>query len=160
MVALKVLAIAVACGRVGYVFISGGQLLDWKMSRKAAQSPAKAVGIVQQWINDLKPDVVVTEKIHSAIKKGQRTQEIIVAIAAIAAHNYLLDISVQRTQEYTNKYEEAGVLVLEYPELKPWLPQKRRFFDNEPRTTVLFEALALALLVIRSSATAIAQEMD
>lgn len=150
MAVLRVLAIAVASGRVGYVFLVGDHLTDWKMSRLAAKSTAKAVGIVQQWIIDLQPDVVVTEKIDSAKKKGQRTKEIIAAIAAITAHNYVLDVSVNRTQEYANKYEEAAVLAGKYPDLKPWLPKKRRFFDNEPRATILFEALALALTVTKN----------
>ena len=58
-------------------------------------------------------------------------------------------MSVPRIQDYANKYEEAAALALQYPDIKPWLPPKRRFFDNEPRSTVLFEALSLALGVIQ-----------
>ncbi len=149
MAALRVLAIAVATGRVGYVFFVDDQLTDWKMSRQASKSTAQAVGVVQQWIIDLRPGVVVTEKIHAAMHKGERTKDIIDAIAEIASHNYLLDVSVPRRQDYANKYEEAAALALQYPDIKPWLPPKRRFFDNEPRSTVLFEALSLALGVIQ-----------
>lgn len=155
MAVLRVLAIAAASGRVGYVFLVGGQLIDWQMSRLAAKSTAKAVGVVQQWINDLRPDVLVTEKIYKAKKKGQHTKEIIAAIAAIAAHNYLLDVSVQRPRDYANKYAEAAALAELYPDLKPWQPKQRRFFDNEPRETVLFEALALGLVVINKSDIAV-----
>jgi hypothetical protein len=51
---------------------------------------------------------------------------------------------VPREHRYPNKYAEADALVDRYPELAPWKPMKRRFYDNEPRNTVLFEALALA----------------
>ena len=149
MAALRVLAIAVATGRVGYVFFVDDQLTDWKMSRQASKSTAQAVGVVQQWIIDLRPGVVVTEKIHAAMHKGERTKDIIDAIAEIASHNYLLDVSVPRRQDYANKYEEAAALALLYPDIMPWLPEKRRYFDNEPRSTVLFEALSLALGVIQ-----------
>lgn len=62
-----------------------------------------------------------------------------------AAHNHLLEVGVPRKQGFANKYAEAEVLVERYPELAPWKPEKRRFYDNEPRNTVLFEALSLAL---------------
>lgn len=159
MTALRVLAIAVASGRIGCVFLIDDQLMDWRMSRVAAKSPSNAVGVVQQWIIDLKPDVVVTEKLLASIKKGERTREIISAITGIASYNYVLDVSVPRAQDYANKYEEAAELVKRFPELAPWLPKKRRFYDNEPRETVLFEALALALVVLNDPATELAAGM-
>lgn len=160
MTSLRVLAVSVASGRVGYVFLIGGQLMDWQMSRVAARSTARATGVAQQWIADLEPSVVVTEKPECAKKKGERTKEITMAIAAVAAHNYVLDIPVARAQSFNNKYEEAAALAKRFPELLPWVPKKRRFFDNEPRETVIFEALSLALVVIEDPATEVAAEMS
>jgi len=105
----------------------------------------EAAGHAQALINDLMPDVIVTEELESAKHKGKHTLALIAAIARTAEHNHLLDVSLPRDHHFRNKYAEADALVEQYPELAPWKPMKRRFYDNEPRNTVLFEALALAL---------------
>lgn len=145
MAALRVLAFAAATGRVGSVFLVGGKLVDWHISNKAAESGIEAAGHAQALINDLMPDVIVTEELETAKHKGKHTLALIAAIARTAEHNHLLDVSLPRDQHFRNKYAEADALVEQYPELAPWKPMKRRFYDNEPRNTVLFEALALAL---------------
>lgn len=149
MAALRVLAFAAATGRVGSVFLIGDQLVDWHISNKAAESGVEAAGHAQALINDLMPDVVVTEELETASHKSKHTLDLIAAIARTAEHNHLLDLSVPREHRYPNKYAEADALVERYPELTPWKPMKRRFYDNEPRNTVLFEALALAQSVVQ-----------
>lgn len=144
MAALKVLAFAAATGRVGSVFLDGESLQHWHVSIKAAGNSVEAAGYAQEMINRFKPDVVVTEECDSARHKGRNTLDLIGAIARTAAHNDLLEVSVPRERRFPNKYAEAEALVERYPELAPWQPQRRRFYDNEPRHTVLFEALALA----------------
>lgn len=150
MARLKVLAIAVATGRVGYVYLIGNKLRDWGMSRKASRSTAEAAAQAQTWINELKPDVVVTEKLHRHSRKGSKTRDLIAAIARVASHNYLLDVAVNRVQNFPCKYTEAKALVDRFPILSAWLPRKRRIWEPEPRSTIYFEALALALAVQRA----------
>lgn len=145
MAALRVLAFAAATGRVGSVFLVGDKLVDWHISNKAAENGVEAAGHAQALINDLMPDVVVTEELETAKHKGKHTLALIAAIARTAEHNDLLDVSVPRDHRFRNKYAEADALVEQFPELAPWKPMKRRFYDNEPRNTVLFEALALAI---------------
>jgi len=159
MAALRMLALAAASGRVGYVYLVGDRLKDWRVSEKAAKSPAKAAEQTQKWINELKPDVIVTEKVEEAAKKGDKTKEIIAAIACTAEHNYVLDVSVKREHDHASKYEEADALAKRYPDITAWLPKKRRFYDNEPRNTVLFEALSLAEAVLRGPTTKLASAM-
>lgn len=144
MAALRLLAFAAATGRVGSVFLVGDKLVDWHISNKAAYSGVEAAAHAQALINDLKPDVVVTEEWDTARHKGKHTLALIAAIARTAEHNDFIDVSVPHEHRYPNKYAEADALVELYPELGPWKPVKRRFYDNEPRNTVLFEALALA----------------
>lgn len=153
--ARRLLAIAAATGRVGYVFFVGKRLLDWRVSEKAARSPIEAAGVAQGWINELEPEVVVTEKPGPRSKKDGKTLELNSAIARTASENYVLDISVERTPEHPNKYDEAKAQAERYPELAAWLPKKRRFFDNEPRNIVLFEALSLAETVLGGRAQAV-----
>lgn len=146
---LRLLALAVAHNRIGSVFLIGETLVDWRISDRATRSPEKAAVWAHKLVIELAPDVVVTERPYAASKKGSKTKAIIETVAAVAADHKLLDVSVKREQAYSNKYEEAEAITNRYPELKPWLPKRRRFFDNEPRSTVIFEAMALALVILR-----------
>ncbi len=149
MAQLKVLAIAVATGKIGHVLLMGDRLLDWGLSRKASSSTTAAAEHAQRLINELKPDVVVTEKIGKGTRKGSKTAELIATVAEIASHNYLLDVSVERIQRFKDKYEEAKASAEHFPELLPWVPRKRRLWEPEPRNTIYFEAMALALAATR-----------
>jgi len=159
MAALRVLAIAVAKGRAGYVYLADGELRDWNISVKAVKSANSLAGWVQHLIMELKPDVVVTEKITKDCRKGKKTKRFIQAAAELASHNYVLDVSVERPRSHSCKYAEAEELVGRYPELEGWLPKKRRYFDSEPRNTILFEALALAEVVINGPPLRLARAM-
>lgn len=94
--------------------------------------------------------MVITEKFTPGSKKGDTTKELVAAIASIAAEMELLDVQVTHERVYQNKYQEAEAIAGRYPELLPWASKKRRFFENEPRSTVLFEAMALALEILRN----------
>lgn len=139
----RVLAVAAATGRIGMVFLIGNRLMDWQISGKAAKSPEQAARFAASIIQSRRPDVFITEKIDAARNKGDKAKALVAAMAAIAAKHELLDIAVNRPHDFPNKYAEAAVLIERYPEIAAWQPT-RRFFDNEPRNTVLFEALALA----------------
>ena len=161
MTEFRILAIAAASGRVGYVFLVGEQLMDWGTSDKASGTPTEAAGVAQEWINTLTPQVVVTERFGPDIPshKGAKTREIIEAIARTASFNQLLDVQVPRVQRYANKYREAEALATRYPDISAWRPKDRRVWDNEPRNVVLFEALALAEEVRRGGAAKLAAAM-
>lgn len=149
MAVLRVLSIAVASGRAGYVCLQGSQLLDWGITVKAVKTGTELVGFVQELINTLKPDVVVTEVTDDRSRKGSRAKELIKAIAGIASHNEVLDVSVERPRTFPSKYEEAEDIAERYPDVRGYLPtRKRRIFDFEPRGMVIFEAIALAEAVI------------
>lgn len=160
MAALSVLAIAVASGKVGYVYLQGGTLRDWGITVKAAKTGSDLVGFVQGLINDLKPDVVVTEDHTAGCRKGARAKRLIATLAELASHNAVLDVSVERPRNHPSKYEEAQELAARYPEIAGYLPaRKRRIYDFEPRGMVLFEALALAEEVIKGPPTRLAAAM-
>lgn len=144
MATLRVLALAVARGRIGSVVLDGTSLVDWRISDKAAESQANAVSYLQRLLAEYSPDVVVNEETITARHKGTRTLALINALLDTADEADVMAVTVPRRQDFANKYEEADALVERYPELTPWKPQKRRFYDNEPRNTVLFEALSLA----------------
>ena len=157
---LRVVAIAVASGRMGYVFLVDAKLKDWRMVCKAATAPADAARAAQTWITTLNPDVVITEHPDTAKTKGSTAKAVIAAVSHVAANNAALDVAVRRERVYPNKYAAAAALTKLYPELRPWLPQQRRCWENEPRQTILFEALAMSLQVTRGSVIDLAQAMD
>jgi hypothetical protein len=96
-------------------------------------------------MSEFAPDVVVTEEVLLARHKGQRSIALIEALTHAAERKGLLTMTVPRQHNYLNKYAEAEALVERFPELIPWQPKRLHFYDNEPRNTVLFEALSLAL---------------
>lgn len=160
MAALKVLSIAVSSGRVGYVFLDGKQLCDWAVTTTVSGKATDLVAFVQELINTLKPDVVVTEKLDQDCRKGSRSRRLIASIAELASHNYLLDVSVQRPRNFQSKYEEAEDAVQRHPDLIGYLPErKRRFYEFEPRNMIVFEALALAEEVINGPPDRLAAAM-
>jgi len=160
MAALSVLAVAVASGKVGYVFLQSGRLQDWGITVKAAKNRSDLVGFVQGLINDLRPDVVVTEDCGDGCRKGSKTKRLIRSLTELISHNAVLDVSVSRPRTFQSKYEEAEMLAADHPEIAGYLPiRKRRIFDFEPRGMVLFEALALAHEVMKGPPTKLAAAM-
>lgn len=149
MAALRVLSVAVSSGRVGYVFLDGKQLRDWAVTTTVSGNSMDLVAFVQELINTLKPDVVVTEKLDQECRKGSHSRKLIASIAELASHNYVLDVSAPRPRVFPSKYEEAEDAVKRHPDLIGYLPErKRRFYEFEPRNMIVFEALALAEAVI------------
>ena len=145
---LKVLAIAAATGRIGYVFLIGGKLRDWGLSKKAATSAAATKAQTKKWIASLSPDVVVTEDVPNSSTKSKKTRSLIAAIKRVAENTDLLDISVRHIQSFKNKYAEAAAFGERFPAIRAWVPKQPRIWETEPRHTTIFEALALALVVI------------
>ena len=138
------------------MFLIGDGLAEWRISERAAGSTTKATTWLQRHVDELKPNVVVTEDPKTAKKKGQKSIAIIEAVGNLAANAELLNAMVPRRHDYDNKYDEADALAALYPELKPWVQRRRWFYDNEPRNTVIFEALSLALSVSRDPTTRLA----
>lgn len=160
MAALSVLAVAVSTGGVGYVYLEGTKLRDWAVTTTVSGKATDLVAFVQTLINDLKPDVVVTETLDDDCKKGKRVRSLIRSITDLASHNYVLDVTVPRPRLHPSKYEEATELASRHPDLLGYLPKrKRRFFDFEPRNMIVFEALALAEAVIHGPPEKLAAAM-
>lgn len=159
MMPLKVLAFAAISDRVGMVLLHGDQLKNWQACERATKSSVDAAAFVQEMINFHGPDVVVTERLNAENRKGKPTKRLIAAMEMVADQNYVLSVTTEHRHPYPCKYEEAMALAGQYPALKPWLPAKRRVFDHQPRTMVIFEALSLANSIARGSAEQLAAAM-
>ena len=156
---LRILAITVASGRVGYVFLIGGKLEGWGMSRKGSISPRDASSVAVAWIRKLRPIVVITEEVRPRSRKGAKTRNLIEAVAQVARESEVLDVRVAHRQAFANKYAEAKALADQFPELCPWVPKPRRIWDSEPRSMVYFEAMALAVDVLKNPSERLAAAM-
>jgi len=155
----SVLAVAAATGRVAYTYFLDNELQDWDISDKAAGAPEDAASWVQDLIESYQPDVLVTERITSRMRKGEKTKEIIATIANLANVNYIPGVTVTPPRYFDNKYQEANHLAELFPELKPWLPSPRKFYEREPRDIILFEAVSLTRVVMDDPAAHIAASM-
>ena len=142
---VRLLAFAVASGKAGYVGLHGEDLCHWGIAIKPTRHPDDLARFAQGQIDEFAPDVVVTEAPSRSCRKGARTRTLILSIAQQAASNEVLDVAVPRVQHYRSKYQEAEALVKSYRDLIGYLPKRTpRFYEPEPRSMILFEALALA----------------
>ena len=144
----RVLSIAAASGRVGYVLLVDRKIAATGLSRKASNNADDAATSAANWIEQLRPNVVITERVLKRSKKGQKTRAVITAMAHVAEIADVLDLQVVRGQSHANKFEEAAELARDFPEIAHLLPKPRRPWDSEPKATVYFEALSLALTAI------------
>lgn len=139
--------------------MDGGEVLYWKMSSKAYRDVEYAAELVGELIEQFALSVIITETLMHAQRKGVHTKAVIEVIANAVAHSPVLDLSVVRENAYKNKYEEADALIAIHPVMAPLRPKVRNYFENEPRSTVLFEALSLAESVKRGPTTQLAAAM-
>lgn len=142
------LSVAVATGKIGYVFLIDGVPYDWGLSVVASQSPRDAYEHTKDWIAYYAPELVVTERMGVASRKGAVSRSLADAALKAAQDSDVVIACVDRVQRYQNKYLEAEQLARRFPELEEWLPRTRRLWDSEPRGTIIFEALSLGLTVI------------
>lgn len=145
MTKFRVLAMAVATGRIGYVLLENDKLIDWGISRVAARSPDKALETAKDWISKLDPQAVVTEAAGSNRHKRSKTLALMEAVTRAARESDVINVTTAKVRTYRDKYQEAQALVKQYPELLPRLARKPAIWLNEPRRMILFEALSLAL---------------
>lgn len=144
----RVLSIAVATGRMACVLMVGGKLKDWRLSKKAARSSELAERQAQCWIRKFTPHVVVTEAVPARSTKSKKTRSLINAVSRASAARGVHDARVSRASKFKNKYEEARALANRFPDIEAWVPKKPKIWESEPRNTVYFEALTLALQVV------------
>ena len=145
MTKFRVLAIAVATGKIGYVLLENDKLADWGKSRAAARSPEKAHAFAKDLIGKLDPEAVVTEKPGSNRYKRGLTLALMEAVTGAVRDSSCINVTVTKERSHRDKYAEARALVRRFPELRPYLPKKPPIWCGEPRRMILFEALSLAL---------------
>jgi alkanesulfonate monooxygenase SsuD/methylene tetrahydromethanopterin reductase-like flavin-dependent oxidoreductase (luciferase family) len=105
----RLLAFAAASGRIGVVFLIGGQVKDWRISNFAARSPEAAARYADKLVAFLKPDVVVTERFSRAAHKGNASRSMVEAMALVASNHEVLDVTVNREREAGGRVDEKNI---------------------------------------------------
>lgn len=138
------LAIAVRNGQIGVIYMLQDDIIDWRRTRTRRRS----LGSVRRYLNkvilEFNPNVVVCESLSSAERKGERAKAILKLIESECRRLEQRHVVVLRVQEFSNKHDEAVTLCQRHPALNRLLPNRRRVQDDEPRSYVYFEAVALA----------------
>lgn len=139
----KYLGISVASLRIAYVLMTGDRIKEWKKSRKSTTTVPRARSYVRLAVEKHKPTFVVLEDPNGKTRKRGRSLEILHALSQDLKDSGQTHLLVDRVHGYVNKYEEAAALAKAHPELKCELPEKPKFYDNEPPRMAYFEALSM-----------------
>ncbi len=137
------LAIAVASGRIGYVYLTDGEVRDWGISAVATRSPEAAKAKVEHLIRTYRPNLLVPEKLSPHTRKSGRTIRNIRIIEQAARDADSHHVAIEHIQHHANKYREMDALAKKYPVLAGWRPKPRQLWESEDRKTTVWEALAL-----------------
>lgn len=138
------LALAASTGKVGFVYLIDGELMDWGLSRKASRDVDKAFATTNGWLTRYRPTFVIVEQLSEETRKGRHTQSIIHAIRSAAEDRGIRVTGCVRRRKHRNKYVEAQALAAAFPQIEPWLPSERKKWEIEPRDIIYFEALSFA----------------
>ena len=141
--AVNVLGVAAKFSGISFVFFRRGELGDWGNSYKRGQGIEGAYVAAEKWIRKYKPSLVVVPDYGDKSRKGDLSRARIEAVAAAAESHGLAVVRVQRPHKHRNKHREAVMLAGRYRQIEGWVPKYRRAWDDEPRTTLMFEALAV-----------------
>lgn len=145
----RVLTVAVAYGKLGYVLLIDGVLKDWHCSREASLMPTRGRSLLRKTIARLEPDLVVIEDPHGPSRKFGTSRDVLLALAQELIDGAVPHVRVTRKQSHANKYDEANALATRFPVIAPWLPHAPRIWESEPTNTIYFEALSMAVRVLQ-----------
>ena len=144
----RVLAVAVASGKVAYIFLIDGELKDWHCSRAASLSAPNGRSLLRRAVARFEPDLVATEDPFKPTRKSGNSLEILNALVQELTDSAAPHHLVQRDQQFTNKYDEAKALTKRFPAIAPWLPKTPKIWEAEPVSAIYFEALSMAVLIV------------
>jgi hypothetical protein len=150
---------AIGSGRIGFAYLVDGELMDWRLSVDASHSEVRAFEQAKRWLEEYDVEALILEDPEHS-RKGDYSLQLHSSIRSAAEASGVGVTLVPCQREAPNKYAEAAELAREFPQIEPWLPDKRRLWEKEPRYITLFEALSLAWAWWRSSGPSAEQVID
>lgn len=140
----RVMAVAARTKRIACVILEDGLPVTWDAAGKRAKTPEKAAMKLRAWIEEHKPDVLVTENPDTAVRKGKRQIAILKAFQAVGEELPVRHLVVRRERKFANVYEEAAAFGVQFPDFAGLVPRQNKPWESEGHNVVCFEALALA----------------
>jgi len=140
----RVLSVAVRTGRMACILLDGGELVFWATSRKAAKTKERAAAKFREWIEEFRPDGLVTENPDCAGQKRGAQIKILKTLFTVAEDQPVPNIAVCRAKRFRNAYLDAEEFGRQFPDISHLVPKKPPIWKGEPYHLACFEALALA----------------
>lgn len=153
----RILSITPGIRGFGYAVIEGqDMLIDWGIKAVTGDKNNECIVKVEEMINFYKPDVLVMED-HEAKEslRSERIRSLSRRILVLAKRN-LLPIKVFTHKKVRQIFFEEGlgtkhalaqIIADQFPEeLGHRLPHKRRAWESEGYSMVIFEAVALCIV--------------
>jgi hypothetical protein len=150
-----VLSIAPSPKGIGFAVLDGGTLVDWGVKGIPNANHAKSLLKVEQLMAHYHPHVIVLED-HKYSQRSQRICNLMREVVKTAAGRNIQVRLFKRGQVYTTlltdgrktKNALAEVLAERFPEeLGFRVPHKRRDWMSEDHRMVMFDAVALGVMV-------------
>jgi hypothetical protein len=142
--ARRVLSVAVRTGRMACILLDGGELVFWATSRKAAKTKERAATKFRKWIEEFRPDLLVTENPDCAGQKRGAQIKILKILFTVAEDQPIPNIAVCREKRFRNAYLDAEEFGRQFPDISHLVPKKPPIWKGEPYQLACFEALAMA----------------
>lgn len=140
---LRVLGAAASYSELAFVYFEADDLRYWAVHRRAVTSLDAGLALTLRWIGKFQPLLVIVPEYGERSRKGVRARALVEAVAAASDDKGIACVRAERPKPRKNKYEEAALLALIFPQLAPRVPPPRKAWDSERRGVVLFEAVSV-----------------
>src|ERR1043166_2461830 len=156
----RILSICPARHGLGYVVLETNplRLVDWK-ARRCRKDNGTALAVVKGLIHKFRPTQLLLPDWRDTGHPLRRPalEAFIEAIAEVLTFDTLPILTCSRTQLRAyfeplgahTKLEIAELLGMEFPELKRSVPKKRQIWERERPVQSVFDALAMAVAVLK-----------
>lgn len=157
----RILAVDPTRRGFGYVVFEGlGLLIDWgTREARTEDKNERSLERLQALLDRYEPDVLVVEDCEArGSRRCERVQELLEEMVELAESEEIevrpigpreVDTTFEDLIEHPdNKHDFARVVAELYPPLRPQLPPKRELYESETERMAIFDAAALALVVL------------
>ena len=114
----------------------GERLVSWGLAHLRNRSPRGYRGRFHRLVYRYLPDALVLEDLTGS-RRGARVRRVLPVLAAEAERlgievRFVSRQAVMEKWGAKNRHEVACLVAERFPELRPWLPEKRRAWEGNP----------------------------
>ena len=154
----RVLAVDPSTRGFGFAVLEGpNRLIDWGVKETKKNKNARTLKLIEDLIDQYQPSVIVVEDYTGkGSRRCRRVGGLINDISKLASKRKIRVRSFSRVKvkqafselSAKTKYEIAMAIVNRFPELAPRLPRFRKPWMSEDYRMSIFDAMALAMVVM------------